>query len=206
MAKAKAIAMQHNIDLAMISLKDPNEKRLSIKTSREDVGIRSQKFQIYHRYIFLVMQECFGVSVVIFGSSKFCLIGEETDVLICKELFPWLEDVFYSTYYKAKKAGMVVSCAADKRGIYYGLYIGITESNKREEAAAKQKVDANAYALVVRSKEDAIQQRLSEEFPRLQNSKSRATDINPFAAAHGRKEGQKIRLDQMGNNSHSQLR
>jgi hypothetical protein len=193
MMRAKALAEKHQIDLAMVSLEDPNEKRsLNITIERKDVAIRSKRFQLYHNSIWDVMYLVFGVRVIRFGNSRFCFVGESTDVLICQELFPWLEDVFYSTYYKAKQAGIVRSCAAHKRGIYEGLARGIAAANKRhkEERTVQEE---QCLAMVLRSKQDLIEEQLKD----IPEQKEREVDVDFNAYMHGKREGAKIKLNQM---------
>jgi len=197
MARAKELAMKHQIDIAMVSLADPNEKKTyGVEIVKEDVKIRSQKFQLYHKYIWWTLQDVFGVRVIFFGRSRFCFVGDATDVLICKELFPWLEDVFYSTYYKARKAGIVEMTAACKRGIYAGLHRGIAAANKREEEKLNPK-EAQCFALVVRTK-DAL---IAKEMEGVKEAKHREVGIDGGAYAHGKKEGSKIKLGQVGNSA-----
>ena len=84
------------------------------------------------------------------------LIGEAVDIAIAKEIFVWLQDLFPSLYKRAIKSGMLRDCAASRNGFWGGLWQGILEANKRQEASVKQ-AEAQTYALVLRSKEDAIE-------------------------------------------------
>jgi len=196
MGRAKALAMQHQIDLAMVNLTEKSSKGIDIKVQRTDVGIRSQKFQVYHKYIWWTLQDVFGVRVIRFGKSRFCFVGEATDVLVCCQLFPWLEDVFYSTYNEAAKRGVVQRNAAGKNGVYWGLQNGLVKANKQEE----QKLDAKqqqCWGLVVRSKEQAIDAQMAVDFPKLKSTKARDLNMDWNGFRHGKEKGEKIKLDQV---------
>lgn len=180
----------------MVSLTDLNEKKnINIEVAREDVNIRAKNFQLYHRYIFATLKDVFGVRVITFHRS-FCFVGEATDVAICKVLFPWMEDVFWTTYYAYfKRTGRHVS--ANKRGIYSGLWMGIVKANKQEEAKASAQEQA-CLGLVLRSKETAIASQLAVMFPELKHTKARACQTNDYAFQEGFSKGSKINLAQVG--------
>jgi len=197
--KAKEIAMRHGIDIAGIDISGKDEGKDGADTmtiERVDVATRSKNPQKYHRFICALLQEVFGVSVIRLWDC-YVFIGEATDVAICRALFPWLEDVFYSTYYKAKLAGIVISCAADKNGIYSGLYNGMLSANRKAEAALNTE-DRSKWAMVVRSKESLVKAKVEEEFPTLQQARRSRLSTNSRAWDHGYREGQKIRLNQVG--------
>src|SRR5688572_7353970 len=90
MGKAKEIAIRHNLDLASIDLNTDTGRKTEIKIDRADIKIRSKNEQKYHRPIYAVMMECFGVRVITLSFGGVCFVGETVDVLICKQLFPWL--------------------------------------------------------------------------------------------------------------------
>lgn len=197
MGKAKALAERHQIDIAMVDFQhDPTGKSFSVEVEKAPVELRSKRHQLYHDAIWNIFRKVFGVHCIMFGrrSNLMCFVGEVTDVAICKELLPWLEDVFYSAYHNAKKAGLVYSCAAHKRGIYYGLATGILAVNKSKDLPQQE---ADCLAMVVRRKEDVIQDKLKEFFPKLKTGKERNIEINERAYRHGVVEGRKIKLDQL---------
>ncbi len=198
MGRAKEIALRYNIDLASVELnKDNGKTGAGLKVEKHTLKIRSKHEQKYHRWIYNALQACFGVKVIRTHGGTVYFIGATVDVLICSQLFPWLEQVFYQTYWRAKKAGVVVSCAADKNGIYYGLYLGIVEVNSREEEKLTQ-TEKSCVALVLRRKEDLIKAKVKEEFPFLRKVKQSQFTTNTGAMDHGRQEGRKINLRQTG--------
>lgn len=212
-AKAKELALRYNLDLASVSLEDTSNGSNSIEVNRDDVGIRSKRFQIYHNYIFLVFEKCFGIKTILLTvwhngwTSKVAMVGESSDVLICKMLLPWLEEQFYRTYHTyAKRNGLDPanrSNSAEKRGIYYGLYCGILAVNKQEEQKLSNE-ERGTMTMVLRRKEDIIQQRITEEFPNLKKGRQCGTSMNQQAYVHGKQEGRKVKLNQIGSSQHRQ--
>lgn len=206
MAMAKRLADKNHIDLAMVNFEsDPTGSKLEFEVTKEETRIRSRKFQPYHMDIFHVMEEVFGVRVILFRhSGRLVFVGAVTDVLICKELLPWLEDVFYSTYCRAKKLGVFgqlggnqTASAAQKRGVWAGLRVGIIEANRREQKKASTK-EQGAMAVVLRRKEDMVVAKMQELFPNLKESKARTKQADWAAYNYGTQEGAKVRLDQVG--------
>lgn len=197
MGKAKEIAMRYNLDIASIALQEGKNPADSLEIGKEELQIRSQREQPYHRYIYMVLREVFCVRTVRFYNGRLVFVGEKTEVVIAKALFPWLEEVFYQTYYTALKAGLVLSCAAHKNGIYLGLAHGIVAANKREEAKL-QKQEQQVWALVVRGKEEKIEEALHNEFPDLQKGRSVQRSASAAAIQLGRAKGQNINLRQVG--------
>lgn len=205
MAKAKEIAIRHNIDIASIGLDDPNAKGGIDITTDKTLRTRSEYEQPYHRWIFNVLEEVFGVKVVRMirrdynGIRISCivLIGDTVDVAIAKEIFPWLEKVFPRTLSRLVHARKLTYCAADTNGCYYGFYRGIVEANKREEEKLTKK-EASSMALVVRKKEDLIQTELEEQFPHAKVRSTRHKEMNGEAFHYGKAEGSRIKLNQLG--------
>lgn len=202
MQRAKEIAMKHQINLATISLEDPNEKRgIQIQTDKQEAVLRSKKEQLYHLEIYQIFRSVFGVRTIRFrgwNGDSIMLLGEVTDVMICKELMPWLEDVYYSTYYNAKKSGLIYGTRADKRGIYEGLTVGIRSVNKKAEDRLEKK-EAQTYALVVRKKQEVVDAFVKQEFPDLRSVKQRPVEVNARALGIGIAKGKTINLQHVGN-------
>lgn len=196
MSRAGELARKHNIDLSTIDFTEKNTGPKGIEVVKEELGIRSKTFQLYHAPIWFVFREVFNVRSVLCG-YRVVLVGDTTDVMICRMLLPWLEEVFRSTYTKAKHVGVALPCAADKRGIYEGLAQGIILANQREEDKLDPKTKQN-LGLVVRSKQEQVQQALIKFFPVLQNVKSRSQGVNAGAYGFGVAEGKKINLAQAG--------
>lgn len=210
MGKAKEMALRYGVELASINIAAGKDAGAGLTTDRKDTTLRSQREQRYHRFIYNVFQVVFGVRTITStkwvegqGRQAVCyFVGESNDVAICLELFPWLEDVFYSTYYRAMKEGKVYSCAAHKNGIYFGLSQGIIAANKREEAKLDTQ-DSKTWALVRVSKEALVTKRVEEEFPDLRKAKQSRVQVNNQAYAIGHAKGKTVNLNQVGSNSNA---
>jgi hypothetical protein len=199
MARAKEIAMQNNIDLSTIDFSDPNAKAKSFDIQKGTVGFSSSREYPYHRWVTHVIKECFGVFVVRLHAG-YAFIGDANDVATSKEIFPWLEKVYKRTFEQKCKEGELFQCAADRNGFYRGLTDGLLEVNKRtvRETLAKQSVDTNKYAIVLRNKADAIEKAVPNFFPNLRKGRRTSTADSNHARGLGRVEGRKVRLNQVG--------
>lgn len=210
MAKAKAMAIRHAIDISSVNIDEQGENGLTVGIEKDStLRTRSVHEQIYHKSIYYVISEVFGVEIVRTGHrssggwriTAIHLIGDPTDIEIAKVIFPWLEKVFPRTLSKLVREGILTYNSADTNGCYWGLARGIIEANaKAEEEMAKEldEKDRNAYALVVVNKEEAIAKRVAVDFPKLKKSKARWQNFSTFAAALGHQEGRNINLKQVG--------
>lgn len=202
MAKAMEIAVRHNIDLADIDTSMDTKSAMALEIETDETLKTSSKYeQPHHKFVWALLQDIFGVTVIRTKSStyngvivhKITIIGEATDVAISKLVYVWLEAAFPRTMSKAVAAGKLRYCAADMNGCYMGLRNGIILAN----GLAKQNLeedDKNKYALVVRNKEELIQEKVAEAFPKLKSPKARKISYHHDAFEHGRAEGMKIKL------------
>ncbi len=205
LAKAKEVAMRHGIDISSISLEDKQNAGPSIEVVNDESLMISSKYeQPYHRWIYNILQQCFGVRVITSVAStyggrkvfKIYLIGEVVDVEIAKVIFPWLEKIFPRTLSQAVRRGQLTYCAAHTNGCYAGLFQGILAANKREEEKLTGE-DKSTWALVVREKKDLIDERVEEEFPDLQTRKSRERQMSSYGYRVGYDAGSQIKLNQL---------
>jgi hypothetical protein len=122
-----------------------------------------------------------------------------TDVAIAKAVFSWLERLYPQSYHEAIRTFKIPEDnAASAHGFYRGLTTGILERNKKEEEQVRASADGNKWALVVRSKETAIEQRMNEMFPGMRQRRARSVRQNFVAAAVGYERGKQINLNQIG--------
>lgn len=206
LAKAKELAIRYNINLASVDVSDTEKTKSSIEVKEDrELKTRSKYRQPYHSPIAQVLMDCFDVHIIWekwrenngIKVDNIVIIGEVVDVTICKEVFPWLEKVFPRTLSKAVSTGELTYSMADTNGCYQGLAAGIVSANKRAEQNLSS-ADAGKYAMVVRSKKDKVEELVEMLYPNLEDRKSRAKNISSYAYHHGLKEGQKIKLGQMG--------
>lgn len=204
MARASELARKHNIDLAMVNFQsDPTGSKLEMSVDRQQCGIRSKRFQMYHQNIWHVFQQLFGVEIISFRSGRdyIYFVGTSADIAVCQTLLPWLEDVFCSTYNQATSAGRLDRNRINQRSVYYGLQHGIVKANRLAEERQKQTMsdqEKNCFALVLRKKEEVIAEKMKEFFPDLKYRKSKQVDVDERAYNHGLTKGSQIRLDQTG--------
>lgn len=202
MARAKEIAMQHNIDLSMLDYSDPNVKAKSIEVDKINVVFGSSREYPYHRWIAHVIKQVFEVTVINLGRG-YAFVGDKNDTAVAKEIFPWLEDVFRSSFRKKVEARELAQCAAHRNGFYRGFTDGLLEVNKRaaKETMAKQGVDSNKYAMVLANKKDAIEKAMPNFFPHLRKARNVRRQDSFDASGIGRQEGRKVNLRQVGGTS-----
>ena len=197
MGKAKEIAMRYQIDIASIDMKAGKSAGASLNIDKTQLRVRSKNQQQYHRWIYGVLREVFGIRVITQGPLIY-FIGEATDVTISKELFPWLEEVFWSTFMRGVKSGLLEQYrAADRNGCYCGLYQGIIRNNEREEEKLNT-TDKACMALIVIDKTALIEKRVEQEFPEMRKSKKRSLQMSSRSHAHGYATGIKTTLRQSG--------
>jgi hypothetical protein len=208
MARAKEIAMQHDIDLSMIDPTDPNQKAKTFDVVKDQVAFSSTRERAYHYWISRVIKEVFGVYIVNVGLA-YAFIGDKNDVAVAREVFIWLEDIYPASFRKKVTERQLAQCAAHRNGFYRGFTEGLLEVNRKavKETLNAQKVDGGKYAMVLRNKETAIQQAVPTFFPKLRNVSHRRTGGDGGAQGMGHSEGRKINLNQMnGSSSRAALR
>jgi len=209
MAQAKKIAMRHQIDIATVDLEDMSKTTnagVAVATDNS-VKIHCKYERPYHRYIFRTLMDVFGVmiiprSIVRNRSNREIvfvnIVGEVTDVEICKVLIPWLEKVFPDTFNRYCKATGMKKTAASGNGCFHGLMKGIIEANKSAEEELDRH-DSEVWAVAVVDKEKAVEEAVAEAFPNLITRTARATQYSGQAAAFGYTKGKEINLGQVAN-------
>jgi len=203
--KAKKIAMRYSIDLSSIGVDEEEKATGDLEVTQDkELKTRSKFRQPYHDWILTTLRAVFGVRPITVGHNtyngflviRFILVGAGVDVAIAKEVFFFLEKFFPKTLNRAIKEGKLRECAAHINGYYNGLYKGIVEANRREEAALPPE-DSSKWALVVRNKSDAIDLFIRGNHPNLKTPKYRAREYSDRAASLGYQEGRKINLHQI---------
>jgi hypothetical protein len=205
MAKAKELAMRHAIDISSINL--DADKGSAAFDIEQDSSLKpcSKYKQPFHTYVFHILKKVLGVHVILGGGyvsnryniNHIHLVGDPTDITIAKAVFPWLEVVFPKTFKRLVREGTLRDCPADANGCYFGLMTGIIEANKRQEEALPQE-DRSKWALIVVGKEDAIEKKTAEMFPKMKQARKAPRQHNHLASALGYQEGKKLNLNQVG--------
>jgi len=215
MARAKEIAMRHGIELAALPARAESKSKLGedVKAHKPEGLKTSTRYEHpYHNWVICSLEKGFGVRFLFsrgrIGShhylSNMWIVGTETDVALASALFPWLEDLFPKLFWKGVRAGRLDKSFASQNGFYWGLYTGIVEANKREEAKLNT-ADKSSWAMVVRSKEDAVAACLEELFPKkdsgkdkkAQKPKENRKSYDAHAYYAGKAKGAEINLNQL---------
>lgn len=208
MARAKEIAMRHGIELASLPAREEGKSRLAEEVKSHNPGLKtSTRYEHpYHNWVLVSLQNVFGVRFLFtrgrIGSHPYLrnmwIVGTEADVALAVALFPWLENLFPKLFLKQARAGVLDKSFAAQNGFYTGLSRGISEANQREEAKLNPE-DASKWALVVRSKADAIEELMKSLVPKNKNKKDKKDrkryDGEAYAA--GVQKGGEINLNQL---------
>lgn len=206
MAKARELAIRHNIELGSVKIEGDEKSVGGIEVEKNStLRIKSKYQQPYHRWIFQIMRNVFDVHVILTCHwtyngkviSAIHVVGEPTDVAIAIAVFPFLEQTFPAIFNRAVKNRILTTAAADMNGCYGGIYRGIVEANKREEEKLTPK-EAQCFALIVRDKEALIEAATKEFFPDMTQGRRSSIQSSLEGRAHGYKEGSKINLRQVG--------
>ena len=191
LAKAQALATEHQIDMALIDRttcgviqEEKFEKDLCEIGRRRTAKIR---------FISWLLQSHFNVSVVWSGST-IVFVGRTSDVQFAKWLFSYFQEEFARRWNEYKLGELTEQGISDARPylntFLYGCYQGLDSKLDEEREAAKAQhletravaqdaahVSAiredlgNRYALVVREEKDKRDEALKDFFPRLSSGR-----------------------------------
>lgn len=205
LARAKEIAMKHGIDLMTMPCRDDAKSKVTLKVGTYK-GLRPSNRYIhpYHNWIMRTLEEVFGVKFLFHtfwaGSHPFYgpiyVLGEETDVQMCFQLFPWLEKLFPKLFRKQRATGRLGNSQREQNGFYYGLFEGICATNRQVEVQVE---DKETWALVVQSKQDLVNQELEKH--KIRKKKKQRKQFDAYAMGIGTEEGKEIHLSQLPANA-----
>ena len=204
MQKALQLAMEHNLSIDYIRAQSLEEKKEEIVDGRVDTGKRkcvAQKFTSW------VINKYFSCSIV-YTWKSICFIGAKSDVEMAIYVQSFLNDEFLRLWKRFKnETGAPVK---DRSSYIYGLYKGLcekleeqkqrTESQKFAEynqslgEVEAQKIKSQ-YALIIRSKQDRIEGKKNELFPRLTKTRTTTVNRNPNALNAGVAQGRNININ-----------
>lgn len=201
MAKARELAIQHNIDLAALPAREESRSR-SLQMERQEFRTSTRYEHPYHNWVLKTLEDVFEVRFALVRTrlnghpylSRIYCLGEATDVALALALFPWLEELFPKIYGQAVREGRLRKNFADANGCYFGLYRGIQQVNARVDAQVDS-AQASSLALVVRDKRAALDQMLAELNLKKRESRKRFAQE---AIHYGHAKGESINLRQVG--------
>ena len=215
MAKAQQLAIEHDIDLASISLETG---KIEIETDRAELDGGTATQRPHHRPIAQVLMHCFDVKVLWHGVgnrwlAKATIIGEKTDVVIATYCWKYLCGVYPELFRKFsadhgsdlarwdRDTNYHFTTATEgkqRTSFYEGLTMGIIKANQRQRAQAKaDQVSGSQYSLVLVQKEDAVAARCAQEFPKAGTIRRREKSIDTYdqsAISAGYRAGLEIKL------------
>jgi hypothetical protein len=198
MAMAQRLAIQHNIDLASVTVTDaigcPN-----IETDRAELDGETATRRLHHESVAQVLIKCFDVAFLWRGTGSKCIIiGEKVDVFIATYCWEWLNTTYLELFRQyAKTHPSHYSERIQRKSYYDGLTLGIVSVNQRQRAEAAASADGASFALVVATKKAAVDARVAEDFPNVKKGREprRRTEIDRSALHNGHTAGKQIKLN-----------
>lgn len=206
MEAAMRIANKHNLDLASVVATGDEAKGSKLETDRANLtDERCKKRRPHHDPIANVLQSCFDVTFIWLGGFtnpfgvKVAIIGEKTDVAIATYCWQWLCQTFPKLYLAYVKEQGIIRTPADndicRRSYFEGLAAGINSANRRQREEVKASAQGESFALVLVKKEEVVQARVAEEFPKLKTRVNRERSTDYGAWSKGLEKGQTIKLN-----------
>lgn len=225
--KAKALAVQHEIDLASIQVFQNKKSEEPIEKNDEiSLGKRQSVCQ---KFISWLLQNHFNVRVIYshgydqnYNSvQKLVLIGKKSDIEIATYVQAFLNEEFMRLWHNYRHTYQMVQ-TKDRNSFLWGLYTGLsdklTESKKQAEqdgfaALAQDKTESEVeqvkecMSLTVVSDKERIEEAVGKFFPRL-SSRRHYTSYSHSENARqaGERAGRQISLRRgISGGSQSQL-
>jgi hypothetical protein len=202
MKKAQELAIEHNIDLSTINV-DGEIKVGGIETEAGTVHTATKQERPYHMPVLSVLRNCFDIKDIVDTYTdrnsmriitKVTFVGEKLDVALATYCWSWLEQLFPQTWLTYRKEKGMKDDWTAMRSFYAGLRDGLIENNRRQRAEVKGK-EADRYALVIANKQELVEAKFNELFPKTRPVKSFTMGSNPSAREAGRIAGSKIKLN-----------
>ncbi len=180
LGRAKEVALRYGVNLASVPTGLESKKGPSLKVETNTSLVSKTRFKhAYHDPIFNVLMEVFGVRI-----------------LLTKHRNHSSTHVSISNIYVIGDGKVTGRDRSSQNGFFWGLASGLIAVNKREEAKL-DKEEYACWALVVRSKQDLIDQAIKEQFPDMREARKTKLDLNFTAHRHGQQAGEKINLRQV---------
>lgn len=192
MAKAQKIAIEHNIDLAMIG-NSQAENETEIICDKMEFG---QRLPTVSAYVEIILKRFFNVRVIRsggrIGGRKLIFVGKRDDVDAAKYIYTWLAETMVTCWHKYKRDLSVP--LRHKQSYLIGFHTGLAsklESNRRSTEADRLKNDAdkNKYALAVVNLQKQIQNFIDNEFGRVGSATGKRVQVNAGSYARGVSDG-----------------
>jgi hypothetical protein len=227
MKKAKALAIQHSIDLASIEVFESKKNEEPIV--KNDETILGQRMSVCQKFISWLLEEHFNVKIVYSHKfsddyrllKKLVIIGRKSDIEIAIYIQSYLNQEFMRLWHQYQQTNPNVQ-VKDRNSFFWGLYDGLRaklEEGKKEaeqngfdilsatKTADEIKQVQNCLALTVTTHKEKLNQSVKEFFPKLRKSYS-YTSFNHSESARtaGFNKGKQISLRRgIGSGNQAQL-
>jgi len=173
LAKAQELMTRHGIDMTSVGDHDDqgfNKADEGFKFAKETFHTGRQRYE-QDRYIYWILERCFGVKCYFSSYSEksstgswvsrhsYILVGEELDRELAKLVIAYLHPTMRRSYLDFCKASGRKFSVADAHAHYRGIQDGYMTASEQGQALARsraKKADADAYALVLVDKHNAL--------------------------------------------------
>lgn len=173
LAKAQELMTKHGIEMATVGDADDQEHNKpseGFKFAKETFRTGRQRYE-QDRYIYWILEKCFGVKCYFSTYSErsktgswvtrhsYILVGEELDREVAKMVIAYLHPTMRRSYLDFVKASGRRFNVADAHAHYRGIQDGYLTASDQGQALARsraKKADADAYALALVDKENAL--------------------------------------------------
>lgn len=173
LAKAQELMTKHGIEMATVGDHDDqgfNKPSEGFKFGKETFNTGRQRYE-QDRYIYWILERCFGVKCYFstYGERSstgswvsrhsYILVGEELDREVAKLVIAFLHPTMRRSYLDFCKVSGRKFSVADAHAHYRGIQEGYLTASEQGQALARSRVkkaDADAYALVLVDKNNAL--------------------------------------------------
>lgn len=201
--KAKALAVENDIDLASINTKEESEDYI-----QNDISF-GKRNPVTTNHASRICINHFNVKIIYYGSrnwgKKVIFIGKTTDVKIAMFVFEFVLNKFMQLWhaYREVKQVSTKSRASYFQGLYDGLNQKLTQAKKQAEINKFETLDLtvkdeikNNYSLMVISKEKELEKASYKFFPNQKKSQGAKLNLNDYDAfSDGFQDGKSIEIN-----------
>ncbi len=212
MQRAKALAIQHDIDLASIQVFENKKSEAPIvKSEALNLG---QRKAVCQKFISWILQDYFKVKIIYHGCRAhgyiLIFVGRTTDIQIATYIQGFLKQEFMRLWHNYREQNPTVQ-TKDRNSFFYGLYKGLDAKLSEQEKQTEKEVFVgmrftegtekteqiqSCYALAKVNFKEELDKKLSEFYPKLGKAAphARLNNNNESARQAGFKQGQNINL------------
>jgi len=200
MVKAKKLAAECEIDLALIKVFDSKKSETPIE-KKEGIALGHRK-SIAQKFVTRIIQKHFGCKVLYQGSRHWgmnlILIGTKQNIELAEYLNGYLNNTFLELWRKYK---LNTNCDLRVRNSYLsGLAEGLSEKlDNEQKQVVTEKLSTqteeikNKYALVIVNEKERLNEAVKQFYPKLGKAYSyKSHGYHSNVASDGRRDGANI--------------